>query len=223
MTAPASPARPLIVTDCDEVLMHMIVPFQGWLSEAKDIDFRIEGASFADALHHRASGATVAREDVWPLLDEFFTGEMGRQYAAPGAFEALDRLRAHADIVVLSNVGDAIHAHRTEQLKAHGLECRLVANRGEKGPALRRIVDEHAPSMTIYVEDLAVHVESASRYVPEAWRLQMVIEPEIADAIAPSPHAHARIDDWAQAEAWIAERIAAGMSPQDAARQEAAR
>lgn len=205
---PARPTpRPLLVTDCDEVLMHMVVPFRDWLDERHDIEFRLEGASFAGALHRRKCGSQLEREEVWPLLDQFFNREMHRQYPAPHAFEALARIGQRADIVVLSNVGDNIHALRVEQLSAQGLDCRLVTNRGEKGPALRRIVDEFAPSVMVYVEDLEVHHESAARHVPEAWRLQMVIEPEIADAISPAPHAHARIDLWDEAEKWIGERF----------------
>lgn len=205
---PARPTpRPLLVTDCDEVLMHMVVPFRDWLNERHDIEFRLAGASFAGALHRRKCGSQLEHEEVWPLLGEFFTGEMHRQYPAPYAFDALARLGARADIVVLSNVGDTIHDLRVEQLRAQGLDCRLVTNRGEKGPALKRIVDEFAPSVTVYVEDLEVHHESAASHVPEAWRLQMVIEPEIADAISPARHAHARIDRWIEAEAWIAERF----------------
>ena len=31
--------RPLIITDCDEVLLHMVVPFRQWLDEAHDVHF----------------------------------------------------------------------------------------------------------------------------------------------------------------------------------------
>lgn len=208
-TARSSP-QPLLVTDCDEVLMHMVAPFRDWLGEAHGIDFRLEGANFSNALSRRACGTPLDREEVWPLLTEFFTGEMHRQYPAKGAFDALARIGDIADIVVLSNVGDAIHELRTQQLRGQGLDCRLVANRGEKGPALRRIVDEYAPSVVVFTEDLEVHHVSAAEHVPEAWRLQMVIEPAIASAIPPAQHAHARIDDWAHAEGWIMKRLAAG-------------
>jgi hypothetical protein len=40
----------------------------------------------------------------------------------------------------------------------------------------------------------------------------MIAEPELAAAMPPAPHAHARIDDWREAERWIADRFAAGVS-----------
>ena len=36
-------SKPLIITDCDEVLLHMVAPFRDWLGEAHGIDFSMEG------------------------------------------------------------------------------------------------------------------------------------------------------------------------------------
>ena len=41
--------RPLLITDCDEVLLHMVAHFQDWLGEAHAIDFAFETGSFAAA------------------------------------------------------------------------------------------------------------------------------------------------------------------------------
>ena len=45
--------------------------------------------------------------------------------------------------------------------------------------------------------------------------LHMVGEPEIALDVGAAPMAHARIDDWAAAEAWIAARLAEGPAPEN--------
>ena len=39
--------RPLIISDCDEVLLHMIGPFRDWLGEQHGIDFDMSGGDFA--------------------------------------------------------------------------------------------------------------------------------------------------------------------------------
>ena len=39
--------RPLVVTDCDEVLLHMVRHFRDWLDKAHDIEFNLEGNPFA--------------------------------------------------------------------------------------------------------------------------------------------------------------------------------
>jgi hypothetical protein len=70
-------------------------------------------------------------------------------------------------------------------------------------------VAEYRPSVAVFVDDLPVHHESVAKHAPEVHRLHMVSEPLLAAAIPPAPYAHARIDDWRDARAWIAERFAA--------------
>ena len=80
--------RPLVITDCDEVLMHMVVPFAEWVDTEHGVIFRIEDASFAGALKRKECGTPLEAAEVWPLLDGFFTTEMTRQYPIPGALAA---------------------------------------------------------------------------------------------------------------------------------------
>src|SRR3546814_20979333 len=49
---------------------------------------------------------------------------------------------------------------------------------------------------------------SVAEAAPDVWRLHLVGEPAIADKIAPSPYAHARIADWKAAQHWILARLA---------------
>ena len=60
--------RPLIITDCDEVLLHMVVPFREWLDEQHDIHFDMHDRGFSEALRHKDSGQPVERALVWELL-----------------------------------------------------------------------------------------------------------------------------------------------------------
>jgi len=135
--------RPLIVTDCDEVLLHMVVPFRDWLDEAHDIDFRMRGASFAGALHRRKCGSQVEREEVWPLLDEFFNHQMHRQYAAPGAFAALARIEGGVMTIaaqLLSNDGvEAVSGKREAAVDDGEAGAMALAGEllGQAGAALR--------------------------------------------------------------------------------------
>ena len=133
--------RPLLITDCDEVLLHMVSHFQQWIGDAHDIDFAFETGEFAEALTHRGSGELVAQEKVWPLLTECFRGEMHRQTVVPGALEALGRIGKVADIVILTNLGDEAHPWRVEQLARHGIRHEVVCNQGgDKGSDAAREV-----------------------------------------------------------------------------------
>jgi len=46
-------SRPLLISDCDEVLLHMIGHFADWLDEAHDLHFALDAKSFRDALRDR--------------------------------------------------------------------------------------------------------------------------------------------------------------------------
>ncbi|QDP20551.1 HAD family hydrolase [Sphingomonas xanthus] len=199
--------RPLLITDCDEVLLHMVSHFDAWLGEVHDIRFAFETGSFGSAMTHRVSGEQVAEDRVWPLLEEFFRGEMHRQTLVPGALEALGRIAEVADIVILTNIGDQAHSWRVEQLERHGIRHEVVCNRGGKGIPARAIVDRFGASRAAFVDDLPVHHASVAKHAPDVHRLHMVAEPRLAPAVPPAEDAHARIDDWPTACQWLLDRL----------------
>ena len=207
--------RPLVITDCDEVLMHMVVPFAQWVDEEHGVIFRMEDTSFANALKRKECGTPLEAAEVWPLLDGFFRTEMGRQTPIPGALEAMAAIAEHADIVVLTNVGPDQQQTRADQLAALGLAAPVIGSRGGKGEPVRRLIDEREPGVAIFIDDLANHHKSVAVEAPQVWRLHMVGEPAIADKVPPARHAHARIDGWTAALEWILARLAENIPAPD--------
>jgi hypothetical protein len=205
--------RPLLISDCDDVLLHFAPHFAEWVAEAHGFSFSLDVPSFAGALRDE-TGAEVTRERAWSLLDAFFDREMHRQQLVEGALDALRAIAAEADIVILTNIGDEYEAGRIEQLERFGIRHRVLCNRGGKGRPLRKLVEAMRPSAAVFVDDLAVHLESAAERAPEVWRLHMIAEPRLAAHTAPSPFAHARIDDWRAATPWILARMEEGPAPE---------
>lgn len=202
--------RPLLITDCDEVLLHMVRHFGVWLRESHDIHFDVSGHDmFASARH--ANGQRPSTEEMWGYLGGFFPGEMERQTLVPYAHEALGALSEVADIVVLTNLQDHVRDARIEQLARFGIRHRVETNQGGKGDPVARLVAEYGASVTVFVDDLAGHHDSVARHAPYVHRLHMISEPDLAPNVPAAPHAHARIDDWREAQAWIADRFAAGL------------
>ena len=199
--------RPLLITDCDEVLLHMVSHFDAWLGEAHGIRFAFETGNFGEAMSHIETGELVAADRVWPLLEQFFREEMHRQTLVPGAVEALGRIGELADIVILTNLGDEAHPWRVDQLARHGIRHEVVCNRGGKGVPAREIMARHGAGATVFVDDLPVHHASVAKHAPEVHRLHMVAEPRLAPAVPTAEHAHARIDDWPTACDWIIDRL----------------
>ena len=199
--------RPLLITDCDEVLLHMVGQFAVWLEAEHKVRFAFETGRFSDAMTSLETGQALALDQAWIFLDSFFRTEMHRQTLVPGAVEALGRIGEVAEIVILTNLGTEAHPWRVEQLASHGIRHDVICNSGGKGAVVRDLVKMDKPPSTVFVDDLAMHHASVAKHAPKVWRLHMIAEPRVASAVPPAEHAHARIDDWPGATDWILDRL----------------
>lgn len=199
-------SRPLIISDCDEVLLHMVAPFRDWLGETQGVEFRMDGANFGTALRWQESGEVLGQEDIWRMLGGFFDTEMHRQLPIEGAVRGINTLAEHADVVILTNLTDARQEKRAAQLADHGVHARVFTNQGPKGPALKAILDEYDPSKAIFIDDLPQHHHSARETIGEITTLHLCGEPMIAphiDCAFKAGNADARIDEWEDALPWL--------------------
>lgn len=204
--------KPLIITDCDEVLLRMVVHFRDWLGEEHDVELDLT-RGFAEGMRRRGSDGALQIKEMWTLLDGFFDSEMDRQDPIPGSVEAMARLSDHADVVVLTNLPDRRKEDRTRQLRRIGIDLPVYCNQGAKGPALQKILEERGESRpAVFIDDLAVHIGSVAELAPHVSRLHFVGEPGVAPhttCALEAGHAHARIDEWSEALPWLLQRIGA--------------
>ncbi len=203
-------SRPLLITDCDEVLLYMIGHFRDWLAEEKGIHFDLSKPDFTGAMSRLGSAEPLGQAEMWELLGGFFDREMHRQTPVEGAVSAIQAIGEEADVVVLTNLMDFRREDRRMQLLGHGLDLRIFTNQGPKGPALKAILDEYRPSRAVFIDDLAHHHDSVGSLAPEVARLHLCAEPRIAQAIPcakEAGHAHARIDTWDHALPWVLARL----------------
>jgi hypothetical protein len=199
-------SRPLVVTDCDEVLLHMVRHFREWLDAEHEVDFVLEGHAFRDSMRRRGSSDPMTEKEMWSYLNLFFDTQMPHQTPIAGAVEAIAELQREADVVILTNLQDKRNEARTIQLRALGIEAQVYTNQGPKGGALARIVEHFGPSRAVFIDDIAVHHESAADTVPHVHRLHFCGEPAIAPHVPcahTAGHAHARIDRWDEALPWL--------------------
>jgi hypothetical protein len=203
--------RPLIISDCDEVLLHMVSHFKDWLEASQGVNFNLQGHNFAEALRWQESGELLEPKDIWRMLGRFFETEMDSQTAIPGAVEAIGTLSQHADVVVLTNLVDERREKRAEQLARVGIKVPVYTNQGPKGPPLKAILEEHgAGRPALFIDDLAQHHLSVRETAPHVLRLHMCGEPTIAGGITCAHKvgdADARIDRWDDAVPWIMEQF----------------
>ena len=202
--------RPLVISDCDEVLLHMVAPFKAYVAEAHGVDFAMKDNDFGKAMRYAADGRQVEGPEIWRMLNLFFDTEMYRQHPIVGAVEGINTIAAHADVVILTNLNDERKEARARQLADHGIHARVFTNQGPKGPALRAILDEYRPSRAVFIDDLPQHHASVGEITPDVRRLHLCGEPTLAPHIScahEAGHAHARIDAWSDALPWIMTNI----------------
>ena len=154
--------KPLLICDCDEVLVHMVRHFRSWLDESHDMDFALD-------------------------THDFFGSMTRRQTLVPHAAEALSVLGQTADIVILTNLVEECRVPRIEQLARFGIHHHVQCNTGGKGEPVARLVADHGHPVTVFVDDLAQHHASVATHAPQVHRLHMVSEPEMAPHVPPAP------------------------------------
>lgn len=195
-------ARPLIVSDCDGVLLDFIDPFTAYLQATHQLTLSLESFALSGNIR-RADGSTVEASAFPALLGGFFDSHMPTQTAVPGAAEALAELAMTCDVVILTNIAEKHALKRTGELARRGMPYRVIGNNGPKGVPLKALVDHFKPTRAVFIDDLPPHHSSARKTVPEVHRLHMVAEPVLQSLIPAALDADARIDDWTTALAHI--------------------
>ena len=198
--------RPLVVTDCDEVLLHMVQHFRTWLAQEHEVDFRFEGHSFVNSMWRKDATTPIGEAEMWAMLGWFFDTQMDSQTPIAGAIAAVHEMQRDADVVVLTNLVDSRNDARTRQLQRLGVDVKVYTNQGPKGAALKAIVDAHGARRAVFIDDIAGHHASALEHIPHVRRLHFCGEPALAPHV-PCAHragdADARIDSWDAALPWI--------------------
>ncbi len=190
--------RPLVICDCDEVLLHFVGPFGDYLAAEHDLSLNLDTFALSGNIR-RADGTSIEPTGFMPLLNGFFDTHMVTQTPAPGAANALAALAKRCDVVILTNVDDRHNALRTAELARHGMPYRVVCNNGPKGAPVKALMDEYGASAGAFIDDLPPHHMSVKRAAPRVFRLHMVADPRLHALISAAPDADARIDDWVSA------------------------
>lgn len=195
-------ARPLIISDCDGVLLEFAAPFTAYLDEVHGLTLRLTSFALSGNIHD-AEGNPVDGSRFPKLLDGFFQTHMPTQPPVAGAVAALADLARDCDVVVLTNIADRHAVTRTAELARLGMPYRVIGNNGPKGAPICALLAEYKPSLAVFIDDLPPHHSSAKKLAPGVHCLHMVAEAPLRGLIPAAPDADHRIDDWADAHPHI--------------------
>lgn len=198
---PIIAGQPLLAVDADEVLVYLAEHLARYLPtigfRMRLTQYQLEGSIFPTD-----SDVPVPFDDCLRLIDRFFDEETLNQQAIPGAVEALKRLSAQAQVVVLTNVPRHARELRRENLAALGMGYPMVENSGGKGKALSWIAS-HAVAPVAFIDDSLKQHESAARRAPQISRIHFVGASHLCRLLPDSPAANHRVEGWAECEAVV--------------------
>lgn len=199
------PNRPLIISDADEVLLRFIMQLEIYLDER---DMWIDIASFRLAGNIKKKGTDEAVEQALmpELLNDFFAHETANFKAVEGAAHALQTLRAHTQIMVLTNLPIAHKQARIDNLKRQGMDYPLVVGSGLKGPAVKWLNDKISAPV-FFFDDISYNINSAAECAPTTHCVHMIADPRLQKIVEAAEKSSTRIDDWTQAVDWVMERV----------------
>ena len=195
---PIDPERPLLIVDVDEVLAFFLRGFERVLN-AHGLELRVEKYALFANVYEPGKTEPIAFDRGKALFDLFFETETDQLEVVPGAPEALARLSALAQVVVLTNAPEAARAGRARWLQGHGMAYPLIINEGLKGPECARLA-ARTRGPVAFVDDLLPNLMSVRAEAPEIVLFQSVADPRL-QPLAPTDQAICRRHDrWAELE-----------------------
>ncbi len=194
--------RPLLITDADEVLLQFVRALEDHLLDNR---LYLDLTSFAltGNIKRQADDQALPSPEVKEVLAGFFEERTETVAAVEGAADALSALSRRAQIVVLSNIPTHLAPARRRGLASHGMDYPVIANSGPKGPSVRYLARVAAPARTFFMDDIPGNHDSVADSASEVIRLHFVADPRLARLVETAASAHARIDDWPGARAYI--------------------
>lgn len=199
----ASP-RPLLICDVDEVVLHLVSPFEqvlaerGW--ELRTKSFRLTGNVF-----HRETGAEATQDDVWSALEVLFTEQATRQGPVEGAVENLNTLEEVMDVIYLTNLPHDFADVRREHMRSLGLAQPLVSNTGSKSNAIGRLKRER----TAFIDDTPLNLTQTRETHPDVHVFHFMADETFRSLVDPIDGVEPSRANWNETADAIRERLLA--------------
>jgi hypothetical protein len=197
------PGRPMLIVDADEVLFYFMRGLERFL-EARKLYFDWQSYALHGNIRRRLDDSAVEAEELHLLLQRFFADATEALEPVDGAAAALQQLKEHMQVIVLSNVPLLARQARERALARHGMNFPLIANSGPKGPAVAELL-RRAPGPAVFIDDIPHNHSSVARLAPGVHRLHYVADTRLAALLGPAADCHHRAATWAD----ICDHIAA--------------
>jgi hypothetical protein len=201
------PAKPLVITDADEVLFLFMRELETYL-DTRGMYFDWASYALSGNLRHRVDNTPVALERVPAMIEDFFEHHTDVLSPVPGAAESLSTLASRAQVIVLSNIPPKQRARRARTLARHGMDYPVVANVGAKGLPVRHLA-ERVSAPVFFLDDSPRNLKSVALAAERVERLHFVADARLHKLLGPVTEHHLSTTEWSEALAFIEGRLAA--------------
>ena len=192
------PARPLVVTDADEVLVRFGLGMEAFLA-AQNLYYDWTAFHFEGTIRKASDNQAISNQAVAKVLEKFLEECIFDLPEVPGAATALAHIAVHAQIVVLTNISHSARKARLHGLRRLGIDYPVVTNIGKKGFAVRHLSTQ-VNAATIFIDDLPEHHESVSLHAPDVHRIQFIEDQRLENLVGTARHSHHRTETWSDTE-----------------------
>ena len=189
-----NPERPILLLDADEVLLKFVETLEGHMLN-HGFELRLTSFQISGNVYRQSTNELAEPTEVKKLIGSFFDECVDHVPVVNGAVDAIKELSDHYQVAVLTNVPSHCRERRRESLKTQGIDCPVIANKGDKGAAVKRFT-EFTSSHTVFVDDLPPQHASVADVSPETHRIHFVADERLRTMIPQTEYSHARIDTW---------------------------
>lgn len=195
------PARPLILTDADEVIVQLASCLEEFLHE-NDLYFDMASYALTGNIKRKEDDIAIPAEEVTALMGEFFLEKTEVQPAVPGAPEALKALSERAQVVVVTNVPLPQRGARVRNLISHGMDYPVVANIGLKGHVVQYL-SGGVEAPVYFLDDIPHNIASVAKEAAHVHLIHFIGDERLAKLLGPAEDSHFRADTWEKTHAYI--------------------
>lgn len=199
--------RPLLICDADEVLVRFGAGMEAFL-DSLDLYYDWTAFHFEGTIRRRSDDTPIPNYAVAEVRERFLSERIRELPPVDGAPEALARLAAHLQIVILTNIPHEARAGRIESLRELGMTYPVITNVGGKGHAVRDMTARAGP--TVFVDDLPEHHESVALHADQVHRIQFIEDPRLERLVGAAEHSHHKSGDWGETEGYIRRHLGIG-------------
>jgi len=197
-----SSARPLIICDVDEVVLHLIAHLEDYLS-ARDMLFLKHEYRLRGNIGKQADRQPLGAEEVRRLLLVFFDEVSHLQEMVPGADTALNALAETWDIVLLTNLpGGHNKPTREKLLGGMGIPYPVLTNSGPKGGAVAALAAGR-PAPVVFIDDSPTNHSSVQASLPSALQIQFIADTRFLESMQKADHIDLLTGNWQETAAFI--------------------